>query len=104
VRAEPRARLREKLAFMRWVQEQIAAGLREGLPFDAVEASLFPWGRPWAWKNWYFDEMARMMSLGEFSRTELIRSFYRGEETAAAVPPRFPKIWRLCRLTRRDPA
>ncbi|MBI4577717.1 MAG: DUF393 domain-containing protein [Planctomycetes bacterium] len=101
VRAHPRTLLGEKLAFMRWMQAEIARGVSEGLPFDVVEASLFPWGRPWAWKNWYFDELARLMSLGEFSRTELIRSFYRGEPTAERVPARFPRVWNLCLLTRR---
>jgi cysteine-rich repeat protein len=52
----------------------------------SIEASLFPWNRTWSWKNFVADELARLLSGGEFSRTHLVRSLARYPER---VPPRF---------------
>lgn len=80
IRREPRDILREKLAFLEWLREQVASGLAEGLPPHAIEATLFPWNRPWSWENLFADELARVLSGGEFSRSELVRSFLRRPE------------------------
>jgi hypothetical protein len=42
-----------------------------------VEASCFPWGRRSTWESFANDECIRLLSLGHFSRTELVRSFVR---------------------------
>jgi hypothetical protein len=63
----PRARLRE----------QIEAGFGENLPLRAIEASCFPWGRRSSWESCATDECIRLLSLGHFSHTELVRSFVR---------------------------
>jgi len=62
---------------MRWLREQIEAGLQEKLPLRAIEASCFPWGRRSSWESCATDECIRLLSLGHFSRTELVRSFVR---------------------------
>jgi hypothetical protein len=80
IRRDPREILCEKLAFLEWLREQVASGLAEGMPIAAIEATLFPWNRRWSWENLFTDELARMLSGGEFSRSELVRSFLRGRE------------------------
>lgn len=77
IRREPQDLLSEKRAFLEWLREQVASGLAEGMPPRAIEATLFPWNRPWSWENLFTDEMARLLSGGEFSRSELVRSFLR---------------------------
>jgi glyoxylase-like metal-dependent hydrolase (beta-lactamase superfamily II) len=77
IREDPKVALREKLAFMRWVREQVVTGLEEALPLRAIEATCFPWGRRGAWETFLNDEIARLVSLGDFSRMELVRSFVR---------------------------
>ena len=81
-RQDPVAALTEKLTVLRWVREQVEAGLQEGLEVRAVEASCFPWGMAWSWENVVADETARLMTGGEFSRSELVRSFRRQETSA----------------------
>lgn len=77
VREHPRAAIEQKLHYMRWLRGQIESGIREGLPIRAVEATCFPWASRAAWENFANDEMTRLLSLGHFSRTELVRSFVR---------------------------
>lgn len=77
VRSSPMEQMRKKLDYLRWLREQIEAGRREGLPLRAVEATCFPWNRRNAWESFLNDEMMRVMSLGHWSRTELVRSFVR---------------------------
>ena len=77
VRRDPREQILEKLRFFEWLREQIQSGIREGLPLRAVEASCFPWGRAFGWEQFASDEMARLLSAGHWSRTELVRSFLR---------------------------
>jgi len=62
---------------MRWLRDRIDEGFEEGLSVRAIEASCFPWARKSAWENFASDEMIRLLSLGHFSRTELVRSFVR---------------------------
>jgi hypothetical protein len=59
------------------VREQIEAGFREQLLVRVIEASCFPWGRRTSWESCATDECIRLLSLGDFSRTEMMRSFVR---------------------------
>jgi glyoxylase-like metal-dependent hydrolase (beta-lactamase superfamily II)/predicted DCC family thiol-disulfide oxidoreductase YuxK len=77
VREDPRAAISQKLDYLRWLREQIETGFRERLPIRVIEASCFPWGRRSTWENCATDECIRLLSLGHFSRTELVRSFVR---------------------------
>ena len=67
----------EKLDYLRWLREQIEAGFQEGLPVRVIEASCFPWGRRTSWESCATDECIRLLSLGHFSRSELVRSVVR---------------------------
>jgi glyoxylase-like metal-dependent hydrolase (beta-lactamase superfamily II)/predicted DCC family thiol-disulfide oxidoreductase YuxK len=77
IRDDPRSALQEKLDYLRWLREQIESGEREGLGPAAVEATCFPWGRGRAWESFSRNELIRLLSLGHFSRSELVRSFVR---------------------------
>jgi glyoxylase-like metal-dependent hydrolase (beta-lactamase superfamily II)/predicted DCC family thiol-disulfide oxidoreductase YuxK len=77
IREDPKVAISQKLDYMRWLREQIETGLREQLPVRVVEASCFPWGRRTSWESCATDECIRLLSLGHFSRTELVRSFVR---------------------------
>jgi len=95
IRADPRTALLEKLDYLRWLREQIDSGKREGLGPAAVEATCFPWGRGRAWESFSRNELIRLLSLGHFSRSELVRSFVR---TGSQV---FPTVYQA-RLHRPD--
>jgi predicted DCC family thiol-disulfide oxidoreductase YuxK len=86
VRRDPKQELREKLDYLKWLREQIDAGLREGLPICAVEATCFPWGRRTAWETFVNDQLMRVFSLGHWSRTELVRSFVRHPQDESVLP------------------
>jgi hydroxyacylglutathione hydrolase len=86
IRENPQEALAKKLAYLRWLREQIESGKREGLASCAVEATCFPWGRRRAWESLSKDELIRVLSLGHFSRSELVRSFVREASPAAALP------------------
>lgn len=86
IRHHPKDAIREKLGVLLWLRDQIEHGLSEGLPIRAVEASCFPWGQARTWENFLTDEMARLLSLGDFSRTELVRSFVRQPSTGSVLP------------------
>jgi glyoxylase-like metal-dependent hydrolase (beta-lactamase superfamily II) len=77
IREDPRAALEKKLVYLRWLREQIEAGKQEGLTPAAVEATCFPWGSGRAWESFSKNELIRFLSLGHFSRSELVRSFVR---------------------------
>jgi hydroxyacylglutathione hydrolase len=77
IREDPKVAISQKLAYMRWLREQIEAGFQEGLPVRVIEASCFPWGRRTSWESCATDECIRLLSLGHFSRSELVRSFVR---------------------------
>jgi len=77
IREDPKLAISQKLDYMRWLREQIEAGFRERLPVRVIEASCFPWGRRTSWESCATDECIRLLSLGHFSRTELVRSFVR---------------------------
>ncbi|HKW67214.1 MAG TPA: hypothetical protein VJP04_08005 [Terriglobales bacterium] len=79
IRENPKLAIAQKLEYMRWLRQQIEAGLREQLPLRAIEASCFPWGKRASWESCATDECIRLLSLGHFSRTELVRSFVRNE-------------------------
>ena len=86
IRRNPKEELQEKLQYLKWLREQIEAGLSEGLPIRAVEATCFPWGRRHAWETFVNDQLMRVFSLGHWSRTELVRSFVRFSESDAVLP------------------
>jgi hydroxyacylglutathione hydrolase len=80
IREDPKVAISEKLDYLRWLREQIEAGFKEGLPVRVIEASCFPWGRRTSWESCATDECIRLLSLGHFSRTELVRSFVRTDD------------------------
>jgi hydroxyacylglutathione hydrolase len=82
VREDPKIALAQKLDYLRWLREQIEAGFKEQLPVRVIEASCFPWGNRTSWESCATDECIRMLSLGHFSRTELVRSFVRTNSEA----------------------
>ncbi|MGB0011992.1 MAG: MBL fold metallo-hydrolase [Candidatus Sulfotelmatobacter sp.] len=77
IRQDPKVAIRQKLDYLRWLREQIEAGFQEELPVRVIEASCFPWGRRTSWESCATDECIRLLSLGHFSRSELVRSFVR---------------------------
>ena len=77
IRQDPKAAILAKLEYLRWLREQIETGFQEGLPVRVIEASCFPWGQRTSWESCATDECIRILSLGHFSRTELVRSFVR---------------------------
>jgi glyoxylase-like metal-dependent hydrolase (beta-lactamase superfamily II)/predicted DCC family thiol-disulfide oxidoreductase YuxK len=85
IREDPREALHKKLQYLVWLRQQIESGKREGLAPCAVEATCFPWGRGRAWESFSKNELIRVLSLGHFSRSELVRSFVR-EEPTQVVP------------------
>jgi hypothetical protein len=77
IRENPRAAILMKLDYLRWLRKQIAAGFQEQLPLHVFEASCFPRGNRSSWGACATDECIRLLSLGHFSRSELVRSFVR---------------------------
>lgn len=77
VRENPKTAILKKLDYLRWLRKQIEAGFQEELPLRAVEATCFPWGSRSSWESCTTDECIPLLSLGHFSRTELVRSFAR---------------------------
>lgn len=77
IRQDPKVAISQKLEYLRWLRQQIEAGFQERLPVRVIEASCFPWGRRTSWESCATDECIRLLSLGHFSRTELVRSFVR---------------------------
>ena len=72
-------------------------GRLEGMRPKAIVATCFPLGRRWSWERFDADLVAPVLSCGEFSRAELVRSFQRradGEvmpevyEIATEIEPR----------------
>ena len=78
-RQDPKVAIIEKMEYLRWLREQIEAGFQDQLPMRVIEASCFPWGRRTSWESCATDECIRLLSLGHFSRTELVRSFVRSD-------------------------
>jgi glyoxylase-like metal-dependent hydrolase (beta-lactamase superfamily II)/predicted DCC family thiol-disulfide oxidoreductase YuxK len=86
IRQDPKAAIAEKLNFLRWLRDQVDAGLEEQLPMRVLEATCFPWGRRSSWETCATDECVRILSFGHFSRSELVRSFVRqGRDTFPTV-------------------
>ena len=79
IREDPKIAISQKLDYMRWLREQVEAGFQERLPVRVIEASCFPWGSRTSWETCATDECIRLLSLGHFSRTELVRSFVRND-------------------------
>ena len=85
IRRAPEAELRAKLDFFRWIRRQVETAQLEGMPPTVIAATCFPWGCRWSWERFGADLAARLLSGGEFSRTELVRSFQR--QPAGEVMP-----------------
>lgn len=77
IRRAPEAELKAKLEFFHWVRRQIETGRQEGMQPGAIVATCFPWGCRWSWERFGTDLAAQVLSGGEFSRAELVRSFQR---------------------------
>jgi glyoxylase-like metal-dependent hydrolase (beta-lactamase superfamily II)/predicted DCC family thiol-disulfide oxidoreductase YuxK len=77
IRQDPKRAILEKLQYLRWLREQIESGLRDRLSPRVIEATCFPWGNRTSWESCASDECIRLLSLGHFSRSELVRSFVR---------------------------
>jgi hypothetical protein len=77
IRQHPKVAISEKLDYLRWLRQQIEVGFQEHLPVRVIEASCFPWGKRTSWETCATDECIRVLSLGHFSRTELVGSFVR---------------------------
>jgi glyoxylase-like metal-dependent hydrolase (beta-lactamase superfamily II)/predicted DCC family thiol-disulfide oxidoreductase YuxK len=86
IREDPHAALEKKLEYLRWLRAQIESGRREGLTLAAVEATCFPWGRGRTWESFSKNELIRLLSLGHFSRSELVRSFARSDAPGEILP------------------
>jgi hydroxyacylglutathione hydrolase len=86
LREDPRVLLADKLLYLRWLRQQIEAGAREGLGATVVEATCFPWNRRHNWENFSKNELTRLLSLGHFSRSELVRSFVRTDTPGEVFP------------------
>jgi glyoxylase-like metal-dependent hydrolase (beta-lactamase superfamily II) len=89
IREDPRRALQNKLAYLHWLRAQIESGKREGLTAAAVEATCFPWGSGRAWESFSKNELIRFLSLGHFSRSELVRSFVRTDANGEIRPTVF---------------
>ena len=85
IREDPREALHKKLRYLVWLRQQIDSGKQEGLASCAVEATCFPWGRGRAWESFSKDELIRVLSMGHFSRSQMVRSFVR-ENSCQIVP------------------
>jgi glyoxylase-like metal-dependent hydrolase (beta-lactamase superfamily II)/predicted DCC family thiol-disulfide oxidoreductase YuxK len=85
-REDPRHLLENKLLYLRWLRQQIEAGAREGLRPTVVEATCFPWNRRHNWESFSKNELIRLLSLGHFSRSELVRSFVRTDTPGEVFP------------------
>jgi glyoxylase-like metal-dependent hydrolase (beta-lactamase superfamily II)/predicted DCC family thiol-disulfide oxidoreductase YuxK len=79
-RADPRRAIERKLEFLAWLDKRIAEARADGRSDNAAVAACFPWGRRWSWERLAADEIARVTTIGEFSRHQLIRSFHRTPE------------------------
>jgi glyoxylase-like metal-dependent hydrolase (beta-lactamase superfamily II)/predicted DCC family thiol-disulfide oxidoreductase YuxK len=80
LRADPRRAIERKLEFLTWLEKRIAEARADGRGDNAAVAACFPWGRRWSWERLAADEIARVTTGGEFSRHQLIRSFYRSPD------------------------
>jgi glyoxylase-like metal-dependent hydrolase (beta-lactamase superfamily II)/predicted DCC family thiol-disulfide oxidoreductase YuxK len=77
---DPRRAIERKLEFLTWLDARIAEARADGRTDNAAVAACFPWGRRWSWERLAADEIARIVTIGEFSRHQLIRSFHRTPE------------------------
>jgi len=79
-RTDPRRAIETKLEFLTWLDTRIAEARADGRTDNAAVAACFPWGRRWSWERLAADEIARVATIGEFSRHQLIRSFHRSPD------------------------
>jgi glyoxylase-like metal-dependent hydrolase (beta-lactamase superfamily II)/predicted DCC family thiol-disulfide oxidoreductase YuxK len=79
-RVDPRRAIERKLEFLGWLDRRIAEARADGRSDNSAVAACFPWGRRWSWERLAADEIARVTTIGEFSRHQLIRSFRRAPD------------------------
>jgi glyoxylase-like metal-dependent hydrolase (beta-lactamase superfamily II)/predicted DCC family thiol-disulfide oxidoreductase YuxK len=79
-RADPRQAIERKLEFLTWLDRRIAEARADVRGDNAAVAACFPWGRRWSWERLAADEIARVATMGEFSRHQLVRSFHRTDD------------------------
>lgn len=95
-RSDPQELLRSKLSYLSWLRDQVNSSVAEGLPIRAVEASCFPWVKAGSWERFINDEVVRMLTSGDFSRTRMINSFSR-TDSADEIWPRVRKVEFICK-------
>lgn len=86
IRQDPRKQVELKLANLRWLQEQVRTGMEDGIPVRAIEASCFPWVKATAWERFASDEIIRMLTSGDFCRTQVVQSFNRDSSLGEPWP------------------
>jgi hydroxyacylglutathione hydrolase len=79
VNESPQAIFEQKLTFLRWAMDAVEYGRKQRLDNRLIEACLFQPVLPWSRTTWFRDESFRFYSLGEFSRSQFIRSFLTNE-------------------------
>lgn len=75
IRDDPMDAIARKLENLRWLRDRVARGRADEMSDAAVEATCFPWGPRWSWERKGTDELARLLTGGRFSRTQVVRSF-----------------------------
>ncbi|WP_433328935.1 MBL fold metallo-hydrolase [Spirillospora sp. CA-294931] len=75
VREDPRRVMEAKLHFLQGLSDRAQHARARGLSVNRAVAEAFPWEQRPTWERLIPDELARLTSLGEFSRHRLIRSF-----------------------------
>jgi len=86
IRRDPKQELQEKLEYLLWIRDQIENGISEGFSPKAIEATCFPWTSQRVWENFANDKLVAVLSGGDFSNQELIRSFKRSETDKSIFP------------------
>ena len=76
VRDDPRRIMENKLGFLQGLAERAQHARNQGLSFNRAVAEAFPWEQRPSWERLIPDELARLTSLGEFSRHRLVRSLF----------------------------
>jgi glyoxylase-like metal-dependent hydrolase (beta-lactamase superfamily II)/predicted DCC family thiol-disulfide oxidoreductase YuxK len=75
IRLSPKNLLETKMRTLHQIGKQALEGSHEGLPMQVIEASCFSWMKLWAADTFMQDWLAKFLSKGEFSRTNLVASF-----------------------------
>ena len=93
VREDPRSILDQKLKFLLWVREQVESGMAEKLPISAIASTCFPWNRATTWESFLNNELVECLSMGHFSKKELVRSFVRAPSNDHVFPTVYKTVF-----------